>query len=165
MTIPATTPPIKCFNEDCESKQMTPPGCINDNINSITSSSHSPKRTATVHCTKQTTIPMLYSFTSQTPSNSSTQQPVDIEDKAIVKNHACKKNKVTTVTAPLIKCINSNYTTNSGSCITANESRKRRMPLECITNVSLSLTPKRKANINCTKQVTLSDTFAQQERK
>ena len=165
MTIPATTPPIKCFSGNCESKQMTPPGCINDDINSITSSSHSLKRTATVHCTKQTTIPMLYSLTNQTPTNSFTQPSADVEDKAIVKNHACKNNKATTVTAPPIECINSNYTSNGGSYMTVNESRKRRMPLKCITNVSLSLTPKRKANINHTKQVTLSDTFAQQERK
>ena len=165
MTIPATVSPIKCINGDCESEQMTPPGCISENSN-VTSTSHSPKSPPSVNCTKQTTIPMLYSLTSQTPSNSFTQQPADIENKAILmEDRNCKNDKVTMVTSPPIKYINNSCTTNGSSCITVNESRKRRIPLDSITNISLSLTPKRKANINCTKQVTLSDAFTQQERK
>lgn len=84
------------------------------------------------------------------------QQPAKIkEDEVVTKNKDHMSSEVTTpVTSPPIRCNNTSCTTGSSG----SESRKRRIPLDCITNnnsTSLSLTPKRKVTPKHTKQVTL----------
>ena len=102
------------------------------------------------------------------PSNFS-QQPASVEeDKVMIENkdqtNDTSSEITTPVTSPPIKCINSGCSTGSSG----SESRKRRIPLDCITNnntLSLSQTPKRKATMKRTKQVTLNDILMQKDRK
>ena len=153
VTTPVTSPPIKYINSGGSGsksrKRGIPLDCITNNNTS--SLSLTPKRKATVKCTKQVTLEILLEKPTPSPSNCS-QQTVEV---VVMKNKDQTNNwssEVTTpVTSPPIKCINSDCT-NGGS---GSESRKRGIPLDCITNnntSSLSLTP---ATVNRTKQVTL----------
>ena len=106
--------------------------------------------------TKQTKISMFYSVTTSKQSNNFTQQMVDVKD-TMVKDHTCKTSEAKTVMIPPINFNDSSCSSSSSSSSSGNQSRKRRDPLECITNESLAPAPKRKANTNHTKQVTLND--------
>ena len=107
---------------------------------------------------------------SRTPSPTNhPQQLVGIEEDKVMLNgdnqansSDNKSHKITIAnSSPPMKC-------TSNGCVASgvSESRKRRVPLDCITNtngMSLSMTPHRPSSAKRTRQVTLSDILTQKQ--